>query len=159
MNILTDCIRADAEYRHLLSAVFEQRRSRNPLPIVIAGLCEGATDAAYAALAEDIRAKKSGNAPLLLVCSEEKECVRLTGLLRQFGLDAMFYMTRDLNFYNIVASHEYEHERLKVLSAILHGTVDVVVTTPDAALSYTIPSNDFISSVIKLEYDKTTIDT
>ena len=159
MNILTDCIRADAEYRHLLSAVFEQRRSRNPLPIVIAGLCEGATDAAYAALAEDIRAKKGGNAPLLLVCSEEKECVRLTGLLRQFGLDAMFYMTRDLNFYNIVASHEYEHERLKVLSAILHGTVDVVVTTPDAALSYTIPANDFMSSVIKLEYDKTTVET
>ena len=158
MNILTDCIRSDAEYRHLLLAISEQRRARNPLPIVVAGLCDGATDAAYAALAEDIRAKKSSS-PILLVCSEEKECVRLTGLLRQFGLSAEFYMTRDLNFYNIVASHEYEHERLKVLSMIIHSTVDVVVTTPDAAISYTVPPSEFISSVIKLEYDKTSVET
>ena len=77
MSILTECIRSDAEYKHLLSAVFEQRRAQNPLPVVVAGLCEGATDASYAALCEDITAKKKSGAPILLVCSEEKECVRL----------------------------------------------------------------------------------
>ena len=159
MSILTECIRSDAEYKHLISAVFEQRRAQNPLPIVVAGLCEGATDASYAALCEDITAKKKSGAPILLVCSEEKECVRLVGMLRRFGIRAEFYMTRDLNFYNITASHEYEHERLKVLSSILHGTVDVVVTTPDAAISYTMPPNEYISSVITLEYDKTTVET
>ncbi len=158
MSILTECIRADAEYKHLLMSVLEQRKAKTPLPIMIAGLCEGATDAAYAALCEDITAKKKGSAPILLVCSEEKECVRICGMLRKFGARAEFYMTRDLNFYNIVASHEYEYERLKVLSAILHGKLDVVVTTPDAALSYTMPPAEFISSVINLEFDKTVLE-
>ena len=47
MNILTDSIRSDREYRHLLAAISEQSAAKNPLPIVAAGLCEGATDATY----------------------------------------------------------------------------------------------------------------
>ncbi len=159
MNILTDCIRTDGEYKHLLRAIVEQRVAKNPLPIAAAGLCEGALDAIYAALSEDIAKVAKGKHPVLLVCPEEKECVRLVNLLRRFGLRAEFFITRDLNFYNIIASHEYEHERLKVLSAILCGEIDVVVTTPDAALSYTIPPERFISSMMKIEYDKTSIDT
>jgi len=54
MNILTDCIRSDGEYRHLLKSIAQQRGANNPLPTVVAGLCEGATDAVFAALAEDI---------------------------------------------------------------------------------------------------------
>ena len=51
----------------------------------------------------------------------------------------MTYPARDLNLYNITASHDFEHERLSVLYAILSGECDCVITTPDAALSYTIP--------------------
>ena len=155
MNILTDCIRSDGEYRHLLKSIAQQRAAKNPLPTVVAGLCEGATDAVFAALAEDIARVSEGKHPVLLICPEEKECLRLTNLFRRFGIRAEFFVTRDLNFYNIVASHEYEHERLKVLSAILCREVDVIVTTPDAALTYTIPPERFISSMMKLEYDKT----
>ena len=103
MNILTDCIRSDGEYKHLLKAIVEQRVARNPLPIAAAGLCEGALDAIYAALSEDIAKVAKGNHPVLLVCPEEKECVRLVNLLRRFGLRAEFFITRDLNFYNIIA--------------------------------------------------------
>ncbi|MBE6531481.1 MAG: transcription-repair coupling factor [Ruminococcaceae bacterium] len=158
MNILTDCIRSDGEYKHLLKTIAEQRAARNPLPIAAAGLCEGAVDAAYAALSEDIARVACGKHPVVLVCPEEKECVRLANLLKRFDIRAGFFVTRDLNFYNIVASHEYEHERLKVLSEILCGEIDVVITTPDAALSYTIPPERFISAMIKVEYDSTTID-
>ncbi len=155
MNILTDCIRSDGEYRHLLKSIAQQRGANNPLPTVVAGLCEGATDAVFAALAEDIASVSGGRHPVLLICPEEKECLRTVNLFRRFGIRAEFFVARDLNFYNIVASHEYEHERLKVLSAILCREVDVVVTTPDAALTYTIPPERFISSMMKLEYDKT----
>ena len=158
MNILTDCIRSDGEYRHLLKAIAEQRAARNPLPIACAGLCEGAADAAYAALAEDIVRNGNGSAPVLMIYPEEKECVRMVSLLRQFGLRAEFFVTRDLNFYNIVASHEYERERLKVLYEMLCGELDAVVCTPDASLGYTISPERFISAMIKVEYDKTRVD-
>ena len=48
---------------------------------------------------------------------------------------------RDLTFYNISASHEYEHERIRVLSGILSGAFDAVITTPDAMLGYTISAD------------------
>ena len=159
MNILTDSIRSDREYRHLLSAISEQSGVKNPLPIVAAGLCEGATDATYAAIVEDIRYRAKRKTPVLMICPEEKECQRVVSLLRRFGLRAEFFVSRDLNFYNIVASHEYEHERLKVLSGILRGEIDAVVTTPDATLGYTIPPEHLISAIMKLEFGKTLVDT
>ncbi|MBE6545810.1 MAG: transcription-repair coupling factor [Ruminococcaceae bacterium] len=156
MNYLTDCVREDREYAQLLRAIHNLKTARTPLPILVGGLCDGATDAMYVSLLTDLKQKECR--PALLICSEEKECVRLRGMLEQFGLRTAFYVGRDLTFYNITASHEYEHERLRVLSGILEGSFDAVVTTPDAALSYTIPAERLIAAQIKLEYDKTTVE-
>jgi len=156
-RMLYDGIRHDPEYAHLLLALKKQLSARTPLPLMIAGLCEGAGDAAYASLLEDLRSTPL-RSPVLLICPEEKECVRLQSHLSQYGMRVAFYMGRDLTFYNIVASHEYEHERLSVLSALLGGELDAVITTPDAALGYTIPPMTFLSSVIRLDYDKTHIE-
>jgi len=156
MNILTDGVRADREYTQLLKAVFDaQRSSRPPLPMLITGLCEGATDAIYMSLVEDI--KKQDKRPMLLFFSEEKECVRMKSFLEQFGIKVAFFVGRDLTFYNITASHEYEHERLRVLSGILEGIYDVVITTPDAALGYTIPPERLLELNMKIAYGETTI--
>ena len=82
MNILTDCIRGDGEYAQLRKAVVSMQTSRTALPILVTGLCDGAADVAYAALIEDIRAKD--RRPVLLICPEEKECVRIKQFLEQF---------------------------------------------------------------------------
>ena len=156
MNILTDSIRKDKEYGELLSAVVKSKTAPRALPVLISGLCEGASDAVYVSLVEDIKA--ADKRAVLFICPEEKECVRVKALLKQYGFKCAFYVGRDLTFYNITASHEYEHERLKVLSGLLDGSLDAVVTTPDAALSYTIPPEKLISSNMKIEYDKTVID-
>ena len=157
MNILTDCVRSDREYGQLLKAVVSAKSSsKSPLPILVTGLCDGATDATYVALTEDI--SKHDKRPILLLLSEEKECVRVKNLFEQFGLRAAFYVGRDLTFYNIIASHEYEHERLRVLSGILENTYDIVITTPDAALGYTIPPEKLIAANLKIEYGKTEIE-
>ena len=156
MNVLTDHIRRDREYSELLTALIKSKTARSVHPILVTGLCDGAADAAYVSLVEDLRTKDPR--PVLMICSEEKECVRITQLLRQFGLRCAFYIGRDLTFYNITASHEYEHERLKVLSALLDNSLDAVVTTPDAALSYTISPERLISANIKIEYANTQID-
>ena len=119
------------------------------MPVLINGLCEGAADAAILALLQDLPRGKCA----LIVCSEEKDCVRINNLLGQFGVRSAFFVGRDFTYYNITASHEYEHERLDVLFGLLGGGLDVVVTTPDAALGYTIPPAKLESAVLHLDFD------
>ena len=148
MSILTSCIREDLEYRQLLHTVSENFRV-NPLPILASGMCDGASDAFLVSLIEDTK-KQRGDSPAFVVCPEEKECVKLCGIFERCGLRAAFYMSRDLTFYNITASHEYEHERLRVLSGILCGDFDVIVTTPDAMLGYTIPPQRLEENMLRI---------
>lgn len=150
MNVLTDSIRADSEYSQLLS-VLKNNFKDKPLPALAGGLCPGAADALCLALIEDTQ--KTRKTPALIICAEEKECVRLRNTFAKFGKRAAFYSSRDLNFHNISASHEYEHERLEVLSGILGGAYDVVLTTPDTALGYTMPVQMLKSNTVSVDYD------
>ena len=154
MSLLTESIRQDPEYKQLLRTL-EQDFRHNPLPILASGLCDGAADAFLVSLLGDTVGFRGGTA--LLVFPEEKDCVRACGMLERYGVRAAFYMARDLTFYNITASHEYEHERLRVLSGLLGGDYDVVVTTPDAALGYTVPPKTLSDNQIFLT-DTDTVD-
>ena len=156
MSTVTDFVRSDREYSQLLSAISYSKNVRTPLPTLVSGLCEGATDATYASLLADLKLKDKRAA--LLICSDEKECVRLRSFLKRQGFNVGFFVGRDLTFYNITASHEYEHERLKVLSGLVDGRYDAVVTTPDAALGYTIPPDKLIEFNSTIEYGKTQIE-
>ncbi|MBE6529617.1 MAG: transcription-repair coupling factor [Ruminococcaceae bacterium] len=148
MSILSSCIRLDPEYAQLLATVRRDFRP-NPLPIVVSGLCDGASDALLISLLEDTREVRKAAA--LLICSEEKECVRLASVLERFGIRAGFYMARDLTFHFMTASHEYEHERLRILSGLAGGDYDVILTTPDAAMGYTIPPDRLLRSTITID--------
>ena len=78
-NILTDAIRADGEYAHLFKTLKSLRKTK-PMPVIAAGLCDGATDALTVSLLGDMRAEKFGTT--LIVCSEEKECMRTLAALK-----------------------------------------------------------------------------
>ncbi len=156
MSLVSDFVRSDREYTALLGSVLSEKNARNPKPILVSGLCEGAADAVYASLIKDI--KQKDKRPALLIFSEEKECVKMRSFLKKQGLRVGFFVGRDLTFYNITASHEYEHERLRVLSGILEGEYDAIVTTPDAALGYTIPPEQLIGANNVIEYGKTVIE-
>ena len=160
MHLLTDIIRADGEYKQLLDAVRDNLKpTTKPLPLLVNGLCDGASEAFIISLIEDIQRDSKGTAhAALIVCPEEKDCVRMKDTLRRFGLRCGFFVARDLSFYHVTASHEYEHERLKVLSGLATGTYDAVVTTPDAALSYTIPPALLDKASIHLDFH-TPVDT
>ena len=147
-SIFTGAVRADSEYRQLLAAVGVQRRA-NPKPVLVTGLCEGACDALSAALCEDM----PGGRPAVIICPEEKECLRLASIATSLGLRAAFYPVRDLNFYNITASREFEHNRLGVLFGIGGGLFDVILTTPDAALGYTMPPSSLADNLISVSLD------
>ena len=138
MSMLTDVIREDREYGQLIRAIDKEFKAPNTLPLLVTGLCDGAADSLLVSLITDSR-KGNEHRAALIVCPDEKECARLCDLLRVNSIRAVFYQARDLTFYNISASHDYEHERLKVLSWLISGGLDAVITTPDVALGYTVP--------------------
>ncbi len=146
--LIKDTIRREAEYRSLVSDLTRAMRTRS-LPFAVCGLCEGASDAMLAALFSDMRERHAGAA--LMILPEEKECVRLQQYFTHYGIRAAFFSARDLTFYNITASHDYEHERLSLLWRLLGGELDVVLTTPDAALGLTISREKLKGATLSLD--------
>ena len=160
MHLLTDILRADGEYPQLLAAIHRNFKDK-PLPLLCNGLCEGAAEGFITALVEDICSplapdggtiRDGHKKTALIVCPEEKDCLRIKETLQRFGLSCAFYTARDLSFYHITASHEYEHERLKVLSGLTAGGYDAVVTTPDAAIGYTVPPEKLKEASIRIDF-------
>ena len=130
------------EFKELSSTLKEKRH--RPLPLLVTGLSEGARSMLIASLCEE---RVQQNSPLLLIVPNEKEIARQISALSDFGLRCKGYTLRDFMLRNITASHEYEHERLSVLYSILNNTCDVVLTTPDAAIQYTMPQDVLASRI------------
>lgn len=135
MNILSSRIRAEREYGQLLENLRGQLRMENRAPAMVTGLCEGAENAFLAALVSE----KITSSPTLVIAHDEKTAASINAFLSGVGLRSMVYPVRDPVLYNIVSSHDTEHERIAVLTALSEDGVDVVVTVPDAAIQYTIP--------------------
>ena len=117
-------------------------RKGEKFPMLVSGLSEGASCAFYASIVHDIKRKDS---VLLCLLPSEKEVSHLAFALEDYGIHAMTYTLRDMVFQNITASHEFEHERIATLDAIVNHTCDIVLTTPDAALQYTMPKETLVS--------------
>ena len=130
-------IRQDGEYRASVLALSEQLSARTPLPIVINGLSGGSADAYIIEAVAEAR-EKSG-APVVIFVGNDAERARVASLLGAWGLDAREFKPRELVFHNVSASCDIDRERLSVLLSIRHGECDAVVTTPSAALGYTMP--------------------
>ena len=83
---------------------------------------------------------RSSSVRAFCVAQNEHEAQILCNDICAMGLRAMVYPKKDFTFITSqVKSHEYEHQRLNVLSHMLTGSYDVVIATLDAAVQYTIP--------------------
>lgn len=79
----------------------------------------------------------------LVVMPDESSATKLCDDLSVFGLRAMVYPERDFSFNGAeIRSHEYEQRRLKVLSNMLEGNIDVAVCSAAAAVQRTIPPEE-----------------
>ena len=75
-----------------------------------------------------------------VLAGDESEAQRLCADLSAMGLRPLFYPYRDFSLRDTEgASHEYERQRLQVLTLMAAGEYDAVVACPDAALQYTLP--------------------
>ncbi len=138
MQKLTALIREDREFRAFAETLREGLMGRDtPYPIAVNGLSGGAE---LAFIAEAVReAREISSAPAIIFSGGDTECASLAEGLTASGLKVLLYKRRERVFHNIRASHDIERERLSVLSAVSRGECDAVVTTPSAALSYTVP--------------------
>ncbi len=130
-------IRQDGEYRASVATLAEQLSAKTPLPIVINGLSGGSADAYLVEVVGE--ARLLSGAPVVILVGNDSERTRVAGILSAWGLDAREFKPRDLVFHNVSASCDVDRERLSVLLSVRHGDCDVVVTTPSAALGYTMP--------------------
>ncbi len=156
MNIITQSIKREREYSGIIKMIDDQMRANKPYPILVCGMGDGVRGAFYPSIVEDLSEYTD---KVLIIVPDEKEVSRVRCALEENGIDAYTYPMRDFVYHNITASHEFEHERLGVLSALVSGNKDAdlpvtVVTTPDAVLQYTIPRARLSSTMKKIEEGK-----
>ena len=137
MNRLTSIIRTDAEFDKYLRALNESRTPEKTLPIAVNGLSGGAELSFVVESA--LECASLFGAPSVILCESEAARERTYKALVDAGAPAVMYKRRDLIFHNIRASHDVDRERLSVLSSVSSGEPLVIVTSPSAALSYTMP--------------------
>ncbi|MBO5213129.1 MAG: transcription-repair coupling factor [Clostridia bacterium] len=148
-KILTEQIKKNKGYKALMAKLLTQRENKEHFPLYANGLTLGTEYALIRSLIYDIR--RTYKKTVLLCVSEERYASRLNDFLKKSGIESEFYPMRDFNFFDVTASREIEHERLKVLSGVAFNTLDVCITTPDALLQYTMPRDELISRTFSVK--------
>ncbi|MBQ7907309.1 MAG: transcription-repair coupling factor [Clostridia bacterium] len=148
---LAGLIKDSKQYKSLIARYKELSKEKTPLPLLVDGVSDGALYSLVFSLCQDIRAKSKK--PLLLLTGEERRGAKLNEFLQKCGLKSEFYPKRDFNFYDLTASHDLEHERLKVLSGVAFSSLDVVIATPDSALQLTMPKKELEGKSIYVNLD------
>ena len=115
-ELLCDVLRSSREYKLFLKALMTPYGKDTFRPSLAEGLADGAFQFFLLTLANDLEHGKHGRGRLLAVCPDEKEASRLSDFLKECGAPSVFFPAKDLNFNNVTASHDIEHERLSVLS-------------------------------------------
>ena len=148
MSSVTSLIREDREFFATLSGIRVALKASEPYPLLVNGLTGGAEDAFLTeACRELVREIKS---PILILTSTPAERHRVAELLSEGGLCALEFKERELIFHNVSASCDVDRERLSVLSRIVKGECDAVVSTPSAAISFTLPKEVLCERTVSL---------
>ena len=147
--ILNGAIKLSPQYKLLVNRLRELRESNKPLPLLVDGVSDGALYSLIFSLIKEI--KDLSGKPALILVPEERRANKLNEFFKRCALKSELYPVRDFNFYDMTASRELEHERLKVLSGVFLGDIDAVVTTPDALLQYTTPKEILEKAIISVD--------
>jgi len=156
VNIIAESILLEKEFDQIIKTIAE-RRHEAAHPIQVSGLADGARAVFYAAVIRHIRDKYG--LPAIMVVSDEKDGLKLFNALSELSLKPILYPLRDFVFHSITASREYEHERLRALSALTEfaekGTCayDCIIAPPDALMQFTMPMDVLKSATLSITLD------
>ncbi len=152
-DFLLSVMSASKEFTDLRDALEAARKRAHPHPFSVIGLCEGAIPFFLSALAQN--EIKNGRRAMFIF-SGEGDAARAAASLQACDIDACHYPARDYNFTLSTSSHDYEHERLLVLSKLLFTEEPLIVcTTPEAALQVTIPPEELIHLTLSISQNGT----
>ena len=89
----------------------------------------------------------------LVLLPDEASAVKFCADIEAFGLSALLYPERAFSFHTEaeIRSHEYEQRRLKALTALLDGSVQVVACSVSAAIQRTLPPDALRSHALTLK--------
>lgn len=140
MAFLDEILLKSADFKNILTEIFETKNT-----ISITNLA----DIHKAHFAHSIT--KIQKIPALLIVPNETVAQKMASDLNFMGSRAKFYPARDFNFYNIDGqSKEFEHQRIAVLSQISNNEIDIVVSTIDAVMQFTMPKIKLQSCKFKI---------
>ena len=143
---MISAIKSDKEYKNLIYELGKPSFEKEPLPMVASGLCEGSLETFTAAVCRDLDRKA------LIITSDEKSAAKLRDSMLNFFDGVYVYPKKDFIFMGMDnINNPFEHERMKILSKVINGDFDVVITTPDAMLQYTLPGEKLIDYSIELK--------
>ena len=146
MARLSSLICADKEFSAFCELLSDSMAKGGAPAAVINGLSGGAVGAF---VTESVYAVPQGATSLVLAPSDE-ECRTICAMLKDAGVRAAYYPSREFIFDSISASHDTERERLSVLYKLITGEIDCVVASPAAAVSRTMPCGLLESLSVKL---------
>lgn len=139
-NILCDLM----EYKNLVSSLNEDE-----FPIAVTGLADIHKAHIVCSLCRDLSKKA------FIITANDNESERLAGDLLSMGIKAVLYNTRDFCFRDLEGtSKEYEYKRIKTISKVIAGDFDVLISSIEASLEYTMPAKNFINKKFKLSVGK-----
>ncbi len=153
-SLLRDIFSGNRDYISLCEAlrlpVYGKRK-----PYYVSGLTESAKYIFHYALSCDI---PQDNMPLVIIFPDDKKAAAYSDFLQSEGVRAAFFPSREYCFYNIASSHNYESDRLSILSALAglcdrEHTQTVICTTPEAMLQVTMSREQLKELCITAEYD------
>jgi len=158
-SVLKNIFRRNKEYADLITAIKQPHRGRYK-PWYVNGLTEGAEKIFLGTLLEDLR----GNGdPVLLVCTDDKTAANVRDGCLAMGIHSVVYPTREYNFSNMTASHDFENERLSVLSMLytistgictIEDIPEVICTSAEALLQTTMPPSLMDACMLRICQDE-----
>lgn len=159
-SLLMNIFRKNRDYAglvaHIASPTFAKRK-----PASVHGLTDGSEYVALSALCEDF---SRDDMPVLVVFPDEKKARNYRDFLQSLGMRALVYPARDYNFNNMVASHDYENERLRVLSALyglktgayeVYDVPSAICTTSEALLQIVMPPDELLKRSVPISLNET----
>lgn len=120
-------------------------------PIALFGLSQTARAAFIAAV------QKITDRQVLVLAKDEKSANKLNDDITFFGEKTQVFPARDLTLRALEGfSREYEYRRIQTMGYLVSKRCNIVVSTMEAALMYTMPKEKFLQNTLTIK-DTTTI--
>lgn len=152
-SLLCDVFRKNREYTSLTAALVAPTAGKRK-PFYVSGLTAGSEHVFLQSVSEDLA---SADEPPVLVFSSEKRASAFCDHLVSCGVKAAYFPSREYCFSNIASSHDYEGERLSVLSSLIGfggERVSVICTTAEAILQITVSPDELKNKCIRVTFDE-----